>query len=94
MVSRLCEPIDGLDSAQIALCLGSCVCACACASDCVCVCTGMDPSGFRGGVKGEGEGEVREGREESYADCQLPSLTCPSCAKLVSVAGATVSRSL
>ena len=55
---------------------------------------GMDPSGFRGGGGRGGEGEGEEGRGDRFRDCQLPTLTCPACAKLVPVAGATVSSSL
>lgn len=60
------------------------------------MCVGMDPSGFRAVSRGEGEGKGEGGMGgsgERYADCQLPTVTCLSCAKLVAVAGATVSGS-
>lgn len=95
MVSRLCEPIDGLDSAQVASCLGELLIVAWSMRGTVAT-AGLDPSGFRSTLRGDGEGG-REGEGEGggsgerYADCQLPTVICPACAKLVSIAGATVS---
>lgn len=53
---------------------------------------GMDPSGFRSVMKGDGGEEGRRGDDnDKFIDCQLPCVICPSCSIQVQVSGATVS---
>ena len=55
---------------------------------------GLDPTGFRQGGREEEGGREGASNEDKYKDCAMPTIVCPSCAKVVTVAGATVNNIL
>ena len=60
---------------------------------CLSTCVGVLLVSRQGG-RGEGEGGREGAAEDKFRDCVLPTVTCPACAKVVAVAGATVSNPL
>ena len=87
MVTRLCEPISGMDSAFIAQSLGRefKFIAIKCVTKNKHPIAGLDPSHFRGGTHNEEddtmEMQTAQDDNEKYKHCDPLDIRCPNCSQ-------------